>query len=191
MNRYACILCVLLAATMLGSCTDTERPQAGGLLPDLLFGLERGSRRPLEQAGSYAEVFNRARMIMSQYYTVSSADQEKGVIVSAPKPLGPASGRRLLSASPGREIASIKIRSDAGRLLAIATVAVQRQESAAYQMQAMDRENYDSIPNKTPADLDAATTSHQNDLWETHSYNRHQERLLLDDLERALSMGEK
>ena len=70
--------------------------------------------------------------------------------------------------------------------MALVSVAVQRQRSQIRRQMQQVGSNYDSVPNKTPAEDQAATTIEQNQSWEVKDYDHELENKILNDLYRQL-----
>lgn len=133
----------------------------------------------------YASAFATGREVMGQHFSIASADVETGVIQSRPRPVK-VRGERLLGGSPARHVATLRIVRRGGEVVAYASVVLQREGSSVYQTRPRDAENYDSVPDLTPAEELAATTPDQNEVWRTERHDRALERRILDDLYKAL-----
>jgi hypothetical protein len=168
MVRYAWIVAAALAAGMLVGCNQA--------MP--------GRSRALGTV-EYSAAFAAAREVLAQYYSVESSDAETGVIQARPKRID-APNERLLSGSPAREVATLRLRKEGKAVVAHTTVAVQRQGGPALQTMRGGTDTYSSVPDDTPAEREAATTVEQNESWRTHHYAHAVERKILDDLYRAL-----
>jgi len=118
---------------------------------------------------------------MAQYYSVESANPDTGIITSRPKAAAEPH-ERLLGGSPARQLATMTVRREGKTVVARASVAVQRQGGAVLRQIRPGADNYDSVPNKTPAEREAATTVQQNESWRTHRYAHEVERKILQDL---------
>jgi len=123
-----------------------------------------GRARPLGEV-SYEAAFATAREVMAQYF--ARAD-------------------RLLGGSPARQVATMRLRRDGRQVVAHLAVAVQRPGSAAHRQMRMNVDNYSSVPNQTPAQVEAATTPGQNESWRTDRYDRVMEQKILTQLHRSL-----
>jgi len=143
-----------------------------------------GTSRSLGEV-DYAAAFAAGREVMAQYFSVESADPDKGVIRSRPKAVD-APPERLVGASPARQVATMRIRKEGGAVVAHATVDVQRMGSEILRQPRPGADDYDSVPNKTPAEVDAATTVAQNESWRTVRHATDVERKMLMDLFRSL-----
>ncbi|MHC4562451.1 MAG: hypothetical protein ACYS8X_06725, partial [Planctomycetota bacterium] len=187
MTRYLTILVLAaLAGGMAGCESDPDPAGSGSPALAFLFGDSVGTRRVLEGAGR-AEAFEAGRSVMGQYFAIGQADYDQGVLRSVPKPVD-ANNERILGGSDARQVATLTFRRDvSGNLVAVASVALQRQGAPIRRQYAADAENYDSVPNKTPIDTEAATTTEQNESWETQRYDHALEQKILDDLVRALA----
>jgi len=148
-----------------------------------------GTARDLGKV-QYGLAFAAAIDVMRQHFSVASADPDTGVIQSRPK-LVKARAERLLGGSPARHLARMTIRRKDGRIVANASVALQREGSAIHGTMGSTNESYDSVPNRTPAEEVAATTPEQNEIWRTRSHDRALERRMLDELYKALHPGRK
>lgn len=133
----------------------------------------------------YASAFATARETMAQYFSIESADPDTGQIVSRPKPVK-ARAERLLGGSPARHVATMHIRRKDGVILAQLSVALQREGSTLLRASGRPEENYDAVPNDTPADETAAVTPAQAEAWRTDSYDHALERRILNDVYMAL-----
>ena len=140
----------------------------------------------------YETAFATGREVFSQYFSVDpeGTDPATGVIKARPKPIE-AGNSRLLGGSPARQIATLRIRRDGKNILAHVVVETQRQGAEIYRHMGTGEENYDSVPNKPPSELDAATTPEQNEAWRTQGYDHDMERKILEDLYLALNPKQK
>lgn len=161
---------IMLALTMLAGCTTPE-----------------GKTRELGNV-SYTDAFAAATEVMKQYYTVENADPTTGIIQARPLAVDKKSGRLLGGKSSTRQLAKVTVRKENGSVVAYASVAVQRQGSDALRQMRTTRgdEDYSSVPNKSPAYDEAATTAGQNESWMTYNYAHDIEIKILDDLYRSL-----
>ena len=129
--------------------------------------------------------FASAREVLAQYYSIAEADPTTGVIRTRPKPVE-ARGPRLLGDSPARQLATLRLGRKDGQVTAQLSIALQREGSAEHQQMNPARDSYDSVPNRTPAEIEAATTADQNEVWRTERYDHVLERQILDDVYRTL-----
>lgn len=134
---------------------------------------------------AYDEAFATAREVMAQYFALDEADSKAGVIRSHPRPVV-AEGFSIIGLPPDRQLAELTLRPDGSYVVARLTVSIQRQGSETLRMFRARDENYSGVPNRTPADLEAATTHRQNEQWETYRYDHMLERAILRDLARLL-----
>jgi hypothetical protein len=162
MTRNAILAVAMLAAAFASGCAEPE-----------------GASRMLG-AVAYQDAFVAANEVMSQYYTVVSAKLDSGEITSAPK-LIPAGGDQFFNTSATRQIATIRLKHAGGEVEAWVSVAVQRQSSEA-QRQMARTTAYDTTANKTPAEMEAASTPEQNQSWQTERYAHDLEFKMLNDL---------
>jgi hypothetical protein len=185
--RYALTL-LMVTFLMVGCVDDPSAQQANDPALDFLFGTAGGSTRTFNY-GNYNDAFMTARDIMSQRFIVVMADQDEGVIKCAPQPVDD-SQDRLLGTTPTRQVASMRLKRRGGQLVAVCTVEQQRESSVIRRQQPVVGEvgdNYSSVPNETPAQIDAATTPEQNDTWETVRTDTMLENELLNALRDALN----
>ncbi|MHC4982729.1 MAG: hypothetical protein ACYTF6_06130 [Planctomycetota bacterium] len=150
-------------------------------------GCEVGTRGTNLSLGNvnYDEAFGQAREVMSQYFSVASADDNTGVIESRPKPIE-AGPEGIFRHSEARQIAKLTLRREGEAVLANLAVEVQRQGSAVHHQLQMAASGYDSVPNRTPSEIDAATTAEQNEAWETETYDSALELKVLRQIYEAL-----
>ncbi len=145
---------------------------------------------------SYGQAFVAGKQVMSSLFPVASADLNSGVIRSRPKSVKLRSERLLtrfvgMAGSPARQIATLKLRRSRGSVIAFASVEVQRQDSAVHRQRGADLENYDSVPNVTPADLEAASSPGQNEVWRTCRRDRTMEEKILSAVYATLNPAPK
>jgi len=133
---------------------------------------------------SYDGAFVAARRVLSQYYSISEADSVSGVIKCRPK-LAETSGERLIGRHAARETATLRLSRQDGQVDVGLSIQVQQLASPAYR-QSRSADNYNQVPNQTPAEMEAATTAEQNDTWRTTGYNHARERQILDELYQAI-----
>jgi hypothetical protein len=170
MNRHGWLVVAALAAgLMVGGCAQ-EFP---------------GSSRSLGTV-DYTSAFATANEVVSQYFPVESANPVTGVIQCRAKDTK-AANERLLGGSPAREVATLRIVKEGKDLMAYATVALQRQGGDVFRSMPHAEENYSGVPNRTPAERDAATTPEQNEPWQIYSYDHQAESRILEDLARAVA----
>jgi hypothetical protein len=169
MNRHGWLVAAVLAAgLMVGGCNQEFQ----------------GSSRSLGTT-DYTAAFATANEVISQYYPVESADPARGVIQCRVKDVK-AANERLLGGSPARELATMKIVKEGKDVMAYVTVALQRQGGDVFRAMPHVDENYSGVPNRTPAEQEAATTTEQNEPWRIYSYNHQAELKILEDLARAV-----
>jgi hypothetical protein len=165
MKRHAFVLLALLGAGLPGGCGD----------------LAPGTTRELGDA-EFDFAFAEAREVMSQYFELASVDPDAGEIRSAPAQ-AEAGPERLLGRSNARQVATMRVYRKGGQIVAQASVAVQRQADSIHRGGAG---GYDSVPHETPAEIEAATSAEQNELWRTERHDRGLESRILADLYRRL-----
>lgn len=129
----------------------------------------------------YELAFVSAQDVVSQRYSVIEADPATGVITTRPRPVGTESGV-LGGSADAREVATLRMRREDENVVAHLSVAMERKRSTVSRRMMQDQENYSGVPNTTPADVDAASTPEQRDLWQPERYLHHIERRLLQDL---------
>lgn len=131
-----------------------------------------------------AAAFAAAKDVMSQYYPIAQADPDLGIIKCVPSDAkGP--GERLLGASPMRHQAQLELIRSQGGMSARVAVIVQRQGGSIHRAAATS-DSYSGVNNQSPADMDAATTTEQNESWQTTGYSYETQRKILEDLYQRL-----
>ena len=145
---------------------------------------ERYRSQPLGEVG-YARAFAAGKMVMSQYFSIASADSETGKIISRPEPVK-APRDRLLGSSPARQVATLRIRQKGDEIFADLRVEIQRQDASAIRhMQPVTVDT--ELPSRTPAQETAPLTAEQNQAWQTTGRNESLERTILADLLNSLA----
>lgn len=185
MNQRIFVALAILALALTACVDDPTTRQANDPALDFLFGTAGGSTRTFAY-GNYSEAFGSARTIMSQRFTVLDADQDTGIIRCAPQPIT-AGNDRIIGASPSRQVASMRIQGRGGQIEAICIIEQQRQTDEVLRNQPVVGDNYSGVPHQTPAQIDAATTSEQNDTWETVRTDTMLENQILNALRDALN----
>ena len=168
MTRNGVMIMFVLAVCVLSGC-NLPTPGSPRVLGDV----------------DYASAFSMGREVMGQYYSIASADPDTGIIQARPTKVE-VRPERLLGGSPARHLATLRIIIKDGRVVAYASVVLQREGSAIHRTIPRDEDNYSGVPIGTPADETAATTPEQNELWQTERYDHPQERRILDDLYKRL-----
>ena len=172
MRRYAAAA-ILVAAAMAGGC-NVATP---------------GSTRLLGEV-DYPQAFASANDTMSQYFSVASSDPATGIIKARPKAID-APPERLLGRSPARQAATMRIWQRGTEILADVTVAVERRGDPVLRSMPQPGENYEGVPNQSPAQREAATTVEQNESWRIEKYDHAIEAKILQDLYLSLHPQEK
>ncbi len=173
MNRFGWIGIAIVTASMAG-CVEA-RPGRSRVLGEV----------------DYALAFATAKEVMAaNELPVETWDIDTGVIRARPKPVR-ADWDRPLGGYPARQVATMRIRRDGKEVVAHLAVAIQRQRSQMRRQMRQVGDNYDSVPNKSPAEEDAATTIDQNENWEVQRYAHDMEARILDALYNALHPEEK
>ncbi|HDY64991.1 MAG TPA: hypothetical protein ENH84_02005 [Phycisphaerae bacterium] len=147
----------------------------------------RGTIRGLGDT-SYQEAFATGRMVMSQFFSIASADVNTGIIKSRPKKVD-AGKERLLGSSPARQIATMQISQKNGQVVAQVLVMQQRQGSAIRRQMgySTEQENYTGNPGEeSPANIDAAITPEQKESWADEKARHGIEADILNDLYKRL-----
>lgn len=170
----AMLTLLVVAGWAAAGCADEPQPAVRG-----------GAQRVIATDAENAQAFAKAREVLSQYFSIESADRDTGVIRSRPRPaeLG---GQRILGSSAAQETAVLTLRRQDGRLLATLNIQVERLVSPAHRALAPRAETYSGVPDQTPADVEAATTPRQNQTWRQAGRNHQLEATILDDLAKAL-----
>jgi hypothetical protein len=172
MNRSRLIIsavAVLLAAAFMTGCS-IPNPGTVRLLGDV----------------NYDAAFDTAKQVFAKYYSIESVDADKGVIVSSPKEEEGPSGRIFASRTRVREIATMRLTRTSTGVAAQVSVEVQKLGTDAIRQTTLTGENYSQLPDKSPAQGEAATTYEQNQTWFFDHYNKGEEGKVLADLYTAL-----
>jgi hypothetical protein len=172
MRRYA-VAAMLAAATMAGGC-NIATP---------------GSTRLLGEV-DYPQAFAAANDTISQYFSIASSDAATGIIKARPKAIE-APPDRLLGRSPARQVATMRIWQRGKEILADMTVAVERRGDSVLRSMPQPGENYEGVPNQSPSQREAATTTEQNESWRIDKYDHATEEKILQDLYLSLHPQEK
>jgi len=136
---------------------------------------------------AYESAFAAAGDVLRQYgFSIETADADARVIKTRPKAVEAKPDRLLGGRSPAREVATVRIRPQGDQVSVIVSVELQRQESAVLRQVASPEENYDTVPNKTPAQTDAAITPEQGETWRSAGYDHELEAKILEDINQAL-----
>jgi hypothetical protein len=129
----------------------------------------------------YPQAFASANDTMSQYFSIASSDPATGIIKARPKGID-APPERLLGRSPARQAATMRIWQRGKEILADVTVAVERRGDPVLRSMPQPGENYEGVPNQSPAQREAATTVEQNESWRIEKYDHATEEKILQDL---------
>jgi len=129
---------------------------------------------------SYAQAFQAGKATVSEFFSIASANESSGKIVSRPKSVD-AGSDRLLGTSPARKVATVRIRQKGDQLYADVRVVIERQDVEA--MARMQPITVDSqLPNQTPAQEGASVRPSQNQAWQTTGRDEAMERALINAL---------
>jgi hypothetical protein len=148
-----------------------------------------GSSRSLGNV-AYPQAFAAANDVMSQYYSIASSDPVTGVITTRPKSVT-AGPDRIISRSPARQTATMRVWARGSEVLADMTVAVERRGDPVLRQMPQPGENYEGVPDQPPSAREAATTTEQNESWRIEKYDHATEQKVLKDLYVSLHPQEK
>ena len=129
----------------------------------------------------YVKAFAAGADVMRQHYRIESMNAESGVIKAEPKAVT-APGERLLGNSPAREVATLRLRREGNAVVAYASIVRQRMGGPILRTMNLRDEKYDTVPDSTPAQRDAATSEEQNASWVTDRNATDTERKVLAEL---------
>ena len=146
-----------------------------------------GTRLSLGEV-SYDEALAVGREVMRKHFELAPGNPGDSEIVALPRPVDARAQRILGGKSPTRQLATLRIQSQQGNVVAVAKVLLQRQGSAGFQ-QFDESGNYSTVPNATPSDSTAATTPEQNEAWETRGRDAVMERTIVRQLYDAIHPG--
>lgn len=165
MHRYTIALVAVILVAFIGGCTDV-------------------SQYPQRSMGNvnYIQAVDTTRMVMAQYYTVAKVDADAGEVQSLPKRIEPG-----IMGGSTREIATVYLRKEGGEVVVYAHVQVQLSGSRDLGTASSgSKGTYSSVPNQTPAEVEAATTAEQNQDWVNERENTSMAYKLLNDIYDAL-----
>jgi len=131
-----------------------------------------------------------AREVMSKRFDLAPIEPGEMTIVALPKTVDARAQRILGGKSPVRQVATLRLQTQSGYVVANCLVRLQRQGSATYEQFGASG-NYSSIPNDTPSQQTAATTPEQNEAWETRGRDTALEREIIEELYRAMHPDKK
>ena len=134
--------------------------------------------QPLPQV-PYAKAYQEARTVFAQYFPIASADPATGEIVGRPRPAQVTPGR-VISATPARKIARMRIRHKGGAVVAEVRVEIQRQEADVYR--AVQPITVDTEHPAHDAMAERALSPEQQQAWTTIGRDYALERAILTDL---------
>jgi hypothetical protein len=130
---------------------------------------------------SYENAFNAARAVMSEYFSVASANRDTGRVTSRPRVIGE-TPTRLLAKEMTRETAVIRIRpGDNGAMVADVRVDQQKQDPLVMQMMQPPVAGND-VGNATPAQGMAAASIDQQQAWQDAGRDSQMENTLITEL---------
>lgn len=146
-------------------------------------GCSEGPRWQTMSLGSVGkeDAFSAAQEVVGMYFVIENADPLTQTIKCRPKNLSEDYQERLLGGSPTRRVARIELFPEDGQMTARVSVQIQQQGSAV-QRSVMGSNSYDPVPHQTPAQIDAATTTEQNETWRTVGYAADVESKILYDI---------
>lgn len=170
MLRHLTVLPLLLGLGLLIGCDAGQSP---------------GTTRMLGSV-NYDKAFQTARQVLGRHFDVRSAEPVTGVITTLPeggsdRPAG------VLGLTTGevRRLATLRLTPSGNEVAAL--LAVQIQTASPAPVQRFDvGANYDGVPNQSPSELEAATTTDQNVRWQTSRYDTRMEIQILNELYREL-----
>ena len=132
----------------------------------------------------YELAFAEAKEVLSQYFSIQSADPDTGIINCRPGTVQ-LGGERLLGGSDARHLAKMRLRRVQGVVVSHLSIAIQRQGREGYGVSSFrspSEENYRGVPDLTPAQTQGATTSDQNAIWQTQRQDKSLEIQILAEL---------
>jgi len=159
--KRALLICVMFAAALSAGC-ETARYRS----------------QPLAQV-PYAKAYQEAQAVFAQYFPIASADPATGEIVGRPTPARVGPGR-IISATPARKLARLRIREKSGVVVAEVRVQLQRQEADVYR--AVRPITVDTEHPAHDAMADQALSPEQQQAWTTIGRDHALERAILADL---------
>ena len=137
---------------------------------------------------SHDEALAVAREVMRKHFELAQGNPGDFEIVALPKPVDARAQRILGGKSPTRQLATLRLQSQKGNVVASVAVRLQRQGSASLKQFGASG-NYSTVPNDTPSQSEAATTPEQNEAWETRGHDTVLERTIVQELYDAMHPG--
>ena len=137
----------------------------------------------------YDTAFRTARTVLARHFSIENAEPLTGVITSRPKEIeNRPAGLIGITQGQTRQVAHLRVQRAGGQIMARLAVAVQTLGTPGVRRQVFGTgENYDSVPNKSPAEVEGATTPDQNDEWATRRYDGRREAEILNEIYRELN----
>jgi hypothetical protein len=174
--RITLLLAVGALAIVAGCGDDTAGPVA-----------ESFAGRPLGQV-RFDDAFAAAQAVISDHFEIESANPNTGTIKCRPRVVE-GTGEQILSRNHEmrQEATFHLLQSPDGTIRAKATILVQRQEQEVERTFNQGVESYSSVPNQSPAQVEAATTPQQNQKWQTIRHASDLENTILTELYKALN----
>ena len=171
MLRHLTVPTVLLALGLLVGCDAAQSP---------------GTTRMLGSV-NYDKAFQTARQVMGRHFDIRSAEPVTGVITTLPESgTDRPAGVLGLTTSEVRRLATLRLTRSGNQVAA--GLAIQVQTASPAPVQRFDvGENYDTVPNQSPSQLEAATTADQNVRWQTRRHDTRLETQILNELFRELN----
>jgi hypothetical protein len=153
---------------------------AGLILAAVAGGCSQGMGGTSRSLGDvpYEHALAAGRQVMAQHFPLARIDEGKGLIVSQSVPIA---GQRLVGGATQRQVARLQVRRQGGAASAEAIIEVQQQSSRACLMNG-PQGGFEPSSAQTPAQVEAATTPQQNEMWVTVRRNRPLEARLLEQV---------
>ncbi len=171
MLRHLTVATVLLGVVLLVGCDAGQSP---------------GTTRMLGSV-NYDKAFQTARQVMGRHFDIRSAEPVTGVITTLPEGgRDRPTGVIALSSGEVRRLATLRLTRSGNQVEARLAIAVQTASPAPVQRFDVGA-NYDSVPNQSPSELEAATTTEQNVRWQTRRHDTRMETQILNELFREMN----
>ncbi len=134
----------------------------------------------------FDQAFASAANVFAQYFTIDEADMFTGKITSKPEHIN-GETEQIIGANQMRRIGTLNMYRKDGDVVASVLVEVQKLQPDMIHHDTWEGAKYDTVPNQSPAEIEAATTPQQNRNWQTVRRDRRMEHAILTDIYNRLN----
>ena len=154
-----------------------------GLLAGCDAGSAPGTTRMLGSV-EYETAFRTARTVLARHFSVETAEPTTGVITTRPEEIeNRPAGLIGITQGQTRQVATLRVQRAGGQVMARLAIAVQTLGNPGVRRQVFGTgDNYDSVPNQSPSEMEAATTTEQNEEWATRRFDARREADILNEI---------